>query len=524
MKLPTAAEIAAIDRAAIKEFGMSGLQLMENAGRGAAEIAKGVIVSQGRPLKESRVAVFAGRGNNGGDGYVIARHLKNSGVNAAVYSLSRLEDLKQDAAVNFKIWKKMGGGVYMFFSKTAIDKYRSSIIHSHVLVDALFGTGLNTPVGGVAAEAIRYINSLGKSVVSVDVPSGIDASTGAILGCAVRASVTATMSLPKRGLYLYPGRDMAGEIRVVDIGAPAALLVDNAVGCSLITRDYVSGLLRPRMPDTHKGIYGHVLLAAGSPGHTGAAYMAAMGAMRIGAGLATIALPKSLEPVMEANTVEVMTIGLPQTVDRTLGEESSEAVKLAMLGKSAIVIGPGIGRGKGVSKFVEAALKAAKAPVVVDADGLYALAGKLDALKGCAADIVLTPHPGEASWLLGVKTRDIQADRVGCAATLAKKTGAIVVLKGASTVIADPDGEIFINPTGNAGLSTAGAGDVLAGMIGGLCGQGYDVVNAAIAAVYIHGLAADEIKKEKGEIGMIATDLLPVIPRLMNSFVSSAVL
>lgn len=520
MKLPTAAEIQAIDRAAMKDFGMSGLQLMENAGRGVAEIVKEELASQGRSLRKARVAVFAGRGNNGGDGYVVARHLANSGVKVSVYSVSRLDEMKQDAATNLKIWKKTGGGVYPFLSKAAIDKYRSAVAHSHVIVDAIFGVGLNTLVKGTQAETIRFINTLGKTVVSVDVPSGVDASTGAILGCGVRASVTATMSLPKRGLYLYPGRDLAGEIKVVDIGAPAALLDDGAIGCSLITRDFVNRFLRPRLSDTHKGTYGHVLVAAGSPGHTGAAYMAAMGAMRAGAGLATIALPKSLEPAMEAKTIEVMTIGLPQTPERTLGEESFEALKSAMLGKSAIVIGPGMGRGRGAAKFVEAVLRAAKTPVVVDADGLYAMAGRLDAIKGCAADIVLTPHPGEAAWLLGVKTRDIQSDRVGSALTLAKKSGAIVVLKGASTVIADPDGEIFINPTGNAGLSTAGTGDVLAGMIGGLCAQGYDVSASSVAAVYIHGLAADGIKKERGVAGMMATDLLPEIPRLMNSIAS----
>ncbi|MBI5562129.1 MAG: NAD(P)H-hydrate dehydratase [Deltaproteobacteria bacterium] len=519
MKLATSDTIKEIDRAAVEDYGMAGLQLMENAGRGVADL---VLRELGAGGKKGRVAVIAGKGNNGGDGYVAARHLRNAGIDVIVFSLARPKGLKGDAAVNASVWGRMGGATAGISTNADIARHASAIRHATVIVDAIFGTGLSTAVKGVHAGVIEFINSLGKRVVSVDVPSGIDAATGAALGVAIKAGLTVTMAMPKLGLYLYPGRACAGRIEVVDIGCPSALINGDDIRYNLITGADVSGVLRPRKIDSHKGSYGHLLVLAGSPGKTGAAYMAATGAMRAGAGLATIGLPESLEPIMEAKTTEVMTLGLPETAAHALGGVSFEAVCKAMNGKAAIVIGPGLGATDDIAGLMERILKASKLPMVIDADGLNALAGRLDLLRKTRAPIVLTPHPGELARLLDMKTADVQSGRIGAASALAAKTGAAVVLKGAATVIASPDGAVWINPTGNAGLATAGAGDVLAGMIGGLIAQGCETMDAAIAGVYIHGLAADEIKAANGEAGMMAMDLLPVIPRVMNSLIVAA--
>lgn len=517
MKLVDAAAMRAIDNASIYGYGVKGLQLMENAGRGAADIIKRELKAMPGGSANRSVSIIAGKGNNGGDGFAAARHLKNSGIRASVFLLSGIGDIKGDAGENAASWLKMGGEVFTVSSDGDLEKYESRFRHSSVIVDALFGTGLSSDITGLHAGVIRLINSLDKKVVAIDIPSGIDAATGCVLGCAVKADITATMALPKLGLYLYPGRSYAGLIEVIDIGAPACLLEDSGIKWGLITVDGLKAFLKPREPDAHKGAFGHLLIIAGSPGLTGAAYMCGTSSMRAGAGLATIALPEGLNRIMEAKTTEVMTLPLPETEEGGLGPESYERLRPAMKGKRAIVIGPGLGASHGVFGLMERILKEAEAPVVIDADGLNALAGRITALKGTKAKIILTPHPGEAGRLLGVETADIQKDRVKAAERLVKETGATVILKGAGSVVATPEGEVFVNQTGNPGLATAGTGDVLSGMVGGFLAQGRSPSEAARAAVYIHGLAADMIKMERGEAGMMAMDLLPLIPGILSS-------
>lgn len=516
MKILDARTMREIDRSATDEYGVLGLQLMENGGRGVAEIVKRELVASSM---SGRVVIATGKGNNGGDGYVAARHLKNSGLRVVVFSVAPVEELKGDAALNARAWLKMGGEVRTLKSEEDVEGCASSFRHASVIVDAIFGIGLASPVKGIAAKVIGLINGLDRKVVAIDVPSGIDATTGAVLGCAVRAGVTTAMALPKLGLYTYPGREYAGRVEVVDIGLPARLLTDGRIRWNLLCGDDVRGLLRPRARDTHKSACGHLLVVAGSPGKTGAAYMTAMGAMRTGAGLATLALPKGLNAVMEAKTIEVMTEPLPETVDGVLDEASFEALLRIAKGKSAIAAGPGLGNTEGVHRLMERMVKETDAPIVIDADGLNAFIGRLGLLKDSKRPMVLTPHPGEAARLLEASPSEIQGDRIKAAKTLASMSGAIVVLKGASTVIATPEGDIYINPTGNPALSTAGTGDVLAGMIGGLLAQGYPSLTAACAATYTHGLAADKIKEARGEAGMMATDLLPIIPEVLNTLI-----
>ncbi len=516
MKIPDAGTMRDIDRAATERYGVLGLQLMENGGRGVAEAVKRELSASSM---NGRVVIATGKGNNGGDGYVAARHLKNSGLNVTVFSVAPVEELKGDAAINAQAWLKMGGEVRTLKSDGDVKDCASAFRHSSVIVDAIFGIGLASPVKGAAAKVIELINGLARKVVAVDVPSGIDATTGAVLGCAVRAGVTATMALPKLGLYTYPGREYAGRVEIVDIGLPAQLLTDEHIRWNLLCREDVRGLLRPRARDTHKSACGHLLVVAGSPGKTGAAYMTAMGAMRAGAGLATLALPKGLNAAMEAKTIEVMTEPLPESVDGALDEASFEAVQRIAKGKTAIAAGPGLGNTDGAYRLMERMVKETEAPLVIDADGLNAFIGRLELLKDSRRRMVLTPHPGEAARLLDARPSEIQSDRVGAAKTLASMSGATVVLKGASTVIATPEGDIYINPTGNPGLSTAGTGDVLAGMIGGLVAQGYPPLTAACAATYAHGLAADRIREARGEAGMMAADLLPIIPEVLNTLI-----
>lgn len=514
MKLFDSRSIRSVDRRAVLKYGIKGLVLMENAGRGVAEVVARELAAFSPARK--RVVIITGKGNNGGDGFVAARHLKNSGVDATVAALAAPDALKGDARINAVAWSKMGGTVVSIKSAADLKRRSSLLAHSSVVVDALFGTGLSTPVRGPYAGVIDLVNSLGKKVVSIDIPSGIDSTTGAVLGTAVRATVTATMAAPKLGMYLYPGREYCGRIEVVDIGCPRALIEDPSIRWDLTTAAYLRKVLRPREAASHKGSYGHLFVAAGSPGMTGAAYMAGMGALRAGAGVVTVGVPESLRPALEKKAVEVMTTGLPEGAARTLGPSSFAALKEALKGKAALVIGPGFVPSGDVRALVEEVLDKMKTPLVIDGGALSSLAGRSKAVKRSKAAVVITPHPGEAARLLGCTAADVQADRTASAERLLKATGATVVLKGAGTVVASSEG-VFINPTGNPALSTAGTGDVLAGMIGGLLAQGYGTFDSAVSGAYLHGLAADIISRRGRARGMVATDLLGAIPEAFDT-------
>ncbi|MBI5233242.1 MAG: NAD(P)H-hydrate dehydratase [Deltaproteobacteria bacterium] len=517
MKLVDTLTMRTLDRKAMSRYGIKGLVLMENAGRTVALIAKRELGRAGA----KRVSIITGKGNNAGDGFVSARHLKNFGLDVMVYSLADMEELKGDARTNASIWAKMDGKTTSIKKSPGIKREGSFMLHSALVIDAIFGTGLDTEVKAVYAETIDFVNTrVDGRVISIDVPSGIDSTTGKILGRAIRADMTVTLALPKLGLYLYPGRDLAGEITVADIGMPRELLSDNKILWNLICDDDIKPLIRPRARDAHKGSFGHVLVIGGSRGKSGAPYMAAMSAIRSGAGLATIALPEGLNPIMEAKTTEVMTLPLPETSGGTLGDMSHEGFRTAAENKDAIVIGPGLGDTEDTRRFVKKVLNGtACIPLVIDADALNAIGKDVSILKDVKCHVVLTPHPGEMARLLGVKTADVQGDRIGSARTLARQTGAVVILKGAGTVIADKDGRVFINPAATPALATAGTGDILTGTIGAFLAQGLNALDSALVGVYLHGLAGEMIEKEKGVAGVIATDLLERLPLLINSFV-----
>jgi len=521
MKVVDAVTMRAMDGRAVADYAMKGLQLMENAGRSVAEAVLDELVDMDCGPK--RVAIICGKGNNGGDGFVSARHLANAGVEVRLYCLARLSEYKGDSRVNMRCWQKMGGGIRGIFSGDDIKKAVSSLRHAGIIVDALLGTGIIGGARGLYCEAIELINTMKARVISIDVPSGLNASTGAASGPVVRADITVTMALPKLGFFLPPGADFTGEIEVADIGMPISILRDAVLGCNLIREEFVSSMLTQRARASHKGVCGHVALLGGSLGKSGAPYMAAMGAMRVGAGLVTMGLPAGLNKIMEAKTTEVMTWPLPDTEKGTLGKGATGEIKKLLKAKSALVAGPGLGESPEIKAILKKILEESALPMVLDADALNNLAGSLDSIaEARSADIVLTPHPGEAARLLGAGAVDIQADRIGSATEIAKKAGSVVVLKGANTLVASPCGEIYINNTGGPALASAGTGDVLAGMIGGLMGQGLGGLHAAIIAVYVHGLSGDAISgRLGGSRGLMATELLSEIPLILNALTGS---
>ncbi|MBI5875819.1 MAG: NAD(P)H-hydrate epimerase [Deltaproteobacteria bacterium] len=456
MKIVDSAAMRRLDGAATKKYGIAGLVLMENAGRGVAEIIE-------RDFSGSkRVSIFAGKGNNGGDGFVAARHLSNKGFKVSVYLLAKKSDVKSDAKTNLDIWEKMGGEIKTILSAKDIDKNKSVILHSALIVDAIFGTGLSSDAKGIHKAAIDFINRMNKPVAAIDVPSGLDASNGRILGSCVKAAITATMAAPKIGLCVYPGADYAGRVETVDIGMPQQLLEDEKIRWELLDRDSIKKLLKPRRGNTHKGSFGHMFVLAGSVGKTGAAAMTCLGAMRSGAGLVTLGIPKSLNPIMAKKLTEVMTLPLPESplhpplskgekggFSGILGYEAFKGIMSFIRDKKVIVLGPGLTTAEPVRKLVLRLVRESKIPLVIDADGINCLAKDVNVLKYAKATIILTPHPGEMARLVGLKAKDVQADRIGIASGFAKENKVIVVLKGARTIIAEPSGRIFINPTGN---------------------------------------------------------------------------
>lgn len=485
-----------IDRRAFEEFSIPTLLLMENAGERIAEMALDM-------LKGERVIVVAGRGNNGGDGIAAARHLFNMGVDVRIVLLGKASEMKGDARVNLEIATKMGIKLI-----EAPDDFSPLLRDADLIIDAIFGTGLKGEVASPYREAIQAINSAGKPILSVDVPSGIG-DDGKVMGVAVKADRTVTLAIPKIGIVVYPGALYAGEIFVADIGIPLQLL--EAPSATLLTPDFLSQFLPARPPDAHKGTFGHLFVLSGSIGLTGAAAMCCEAALRVGTGLVTLGIPVSLNQIMEIKLTEAMTYPLPETEAHSLSPMAMQLVREKLKRCNALAIGPGISTHPETCEFVRKLLQEIDIPAVVDADALNCLAGcKID-FSG--KNFVLTPHPGEMARLVGAHLPDIQSDRIGWARRFSQESGCVVVLKGARTVIASPEGSYFINPTGNVGMASGGMGDVLTGMIGGFLAQGVSPLNSALFGVFLHGLCGDLAREELGEEVMIAGDILRYLPR-----------
>lgn len=509
MRVTTAAEMHELDRLAIETYGIPGVVLMENAG---AQVAR-ILWQEYPDLRAHRVAVLCGRGNNGGDGFVIARYLHNTGVSVSVFIMGEPGGIRADAGVHLDMLRRVGVAPEAVKTSESAQAVGSRLADYDILIDALLGTGLQAAVSGVFQLIIAAMNAAGKPIISVDIPSGLSADAGTPMGEHVRADLTITMALPKRGLLLYPDAEHVGRLVVVDIGFPAMVRESAAVRCQVLTADTIASQLRVRSADTHKGTYGHVLIVAGGPGKTGAGALASMAALRSGAGLVSFALPHSLNGAMEAKLTEVMTIPLPESEPGVLGAEAGKRIIEWLEGKSALILGPGLGTHPETVRCVHELLRQVCIPTVLDADGLNALATDPERPGAVQAPLVLTPHPGELARLRRTTTTEIQANRLAMAQETARVYKAVVVLKGAHTVIAEPEGTLYINLTGNPGMATAGSGDVLSGMIGALLGQGYSPSMAARVAVYIHGLAGDLAARVLGERSLIAGDLVETLPR-----------
>lgn len=516
MKVLTAAQMRECDRIGIEELGLAGIVLMENAGRTTYQILR-----QEFPELIGPTVVVAGRGNNGGDGFVVARYLANAGQSVAVLLLASWAQVSGDARVNLELLRQLQVPVYEITHEEALLQHLPRLQRSSLIVDAILGTGLNSEVKGLYRQAIELINRAPAPVLAIDIPSGLSADTGQPLGIAVRAQVTVTYGWPKLGQILPPGRDLVGRLWQVDISLPPQLAALSSL--ELAEPAILRALLPPRPQDSHKGTFGHLLVIGGSVGKTGAAALAGEGALRVGAGLVTVAVPASLNPILEVKLTEAMTAPLAEVPGHgALSQAAWQDLEELWPGKTAVALGPGLGRHPETVALVQRLVRERPLPLVVDADGLYALAQDLNGAPG-PTPLVLTPHPGEMARLLGCTTREVQTGRLPAAQELAQRTGAVVVLKGAQTLVADPDGRMLINTTGNPALAQGGTGDVLTGMIGGLLAQGLEPFAAAGLGVYLHGLAADSRAAWQGTRGMLAGELLDELPEVIHKFAAGEI-
>lgn len=522
-KLYSVEEVRRLDQQAMA-YGIAGIVLMENAGGGAARLIHEHLRKS--PMRgDGEICVIAGPGNNGGDGYVIARHLHNCGYKVEVYLCVAESCVRGDAAINLAIWQKMGGVVHPCLDESALERAVPRWSRCAVLVDALLGTGLSRPVDGWMLQLLERLSLMdGPFRVAVDLPSGMHAETGHPMPVCFRADLTITFAMRKVGLWMPHAAAFVGQEVCVDIGAPKELIDAAVARCEVLDAEMLRERWRPREQNTHKGSYGHALVVAGSRGKLGAALLACLAVLRSGAGLCTLASEPAAVDAAEGRLLEVMTERLVAWEGAFEGAEG--AVELAEAGRRAVelaeardimVIGPGLGQTAAAGSLLGALLGVQK-PVVIDADGLNLLVGRIECLRARHAATILTPHPGEMARLCGRSTREIQSARWIHAKELSEHSGAIVVLKGARTLIATPTGEVWLNPTGHAGMATAGSGDVLAGLIGGLLAQGYKAEDAACLGVFLHGWAGDLWAARTAASALIASDLLEMWAQALAAF------
>jgi hydroxyethylthiazole kinase-like uncharacterized protein yjeF len=502
MRVLSAAQMREADRRTIEDIGIPSLVLMENAGR---QVVAAIEAVHG-DLLEERVAVLCGRGNNGGDGLVVARTLLQRGVDVAVFLIGVVAEVRGDARTNLEILGRLGLTVVEIADSEAWELHFSEVGDCSLIVDAIFGTGLNAPLSGLLETVIADVNGSGIPVVAIDLPSGLSADSHEPIGDSIEAGMTVTLAAPKISLVLPPAETRAGDIVIADIGIPVEV-IDQLEGArlELLTRASTRELIAPRAADSHKGDYGHVLIVAGSRGKTGAAHLAACAALRSGAGLVTVATPACCQATIAAMAPEYMTEPIPETID---GLDPTAADDVIELARDVVALGPGLGTARDTRAFIKALVDHATMPLVIDADGLNAFADEPDRLTGRdGRDVIITPHPGEMARLVRMSSDEVQASRLEIARNFAVAHHLYVVLKGHRTLIATPDDKVFINPTGNAGMATGGTGDVLTGMIAGWLGQLLDAEAACKLAVYLHGMAGDLAEAEIGEVAMTSADV-----------------
>ncbi len=511
MEILTSCQMRDIDRRAIRSFGLPEVVLMENAGRQLFDFL-------GRTyddLPVRRLLLLCGKGNNGGDTFVLARHLHNCGIPFHAVLLGRSREVRGSAAVNLEMLRRLGVAPREVRNRGDWAAARRLLASSDVVIDGVLGTGLSRPVDGLLADVFREVNGSEADVVAVDVPSGLSGDAAEVPGPCVAADYTVTFGRPKIPHIFPPAEAMCGELHVVDISIPKEAVEAEEADLALIEEADLVRLVPVRRADSHKGDFGHALVVAGSRGKGGAARMVAMGAMRAGCGLLTAAVPAGIQSGFVWRAMEAMTEGLPETPEGSLSDRGLPLLLKLLSGKQAIAIGPGLAGHAETRKLIRETVRRSGVPVVLDADGINAFAGEAGLLSGRRRPLVLTPHPGELGRLLGVPTAEVLAHRLSMAREFARGHSCYLVLKGHRTLIATPSGMVHVNPTGNPGMATGGSGDVLTGLLTGLLAQGLEVEAAVKLGVYLHGLAGDMAAAQVGEMPLLARDVLAWFPRAL---------
>lgn len=516
MHLYYAEEMRSLDAKLNKQIGIPELVLMENAGQAVARAAEAFLYE----VRDSKICVFAGRGNNGGDGLVAARILANRGAKVCVVLTTAAEKFAGSPLAELNLAKQCAMEILTFPASSAgRKKLLEKLGQTDVVIDSVVGTGFTGKLAGDTAQAVKMINTLGKDaayVIAVDIPSGVEADSGKVAGVAVRADVTVSMLAPKLGLLLYPGAEYAGRVFVNDLGVPREVLKENVTGKEALN-EYAAGLLLPRFKkNAHKGNKARIKIIAGCSRYTGAAALASEAAVRSGAGLVSLLVPESIHRIMTLKLTEVMTEGAGGTRDKAFATAHLASALEFVRGADAVAIGPGLGRNENTGEFVRQLLPQLNIPVVIDADGLYALNGHTEILDKMTAPKVLTPHLGEMAGLTGMTIEEILASPVETALRFAREWQAVVLLKGAHSLIASPDGRLYVNTSGNEGMATGGSGDVLTGIIATLLGQGLAATEAATVGAFLHGRAGDEVLGDGFDTGMKAGDLIEMLPVARN--------
>ncbi|MGH9409433.1 MAG: NAD(P)H-hydrate dehydratase, partial [Vicinamibacterales bacterium] len=503
MRVLNTQQMREADRQTIEEVGIPSIVLMENAGRQAVAAMEAAFDD----LATSRVGVICGRGSNGGDGFVVARTLAQRGIDAIVFLLGSVADIRGDARTNLEVLGRIGLTVIEIATAQEWELHSTELAECDLIVDAIVGTGFHGPLTGLLETVVADVNGLAVPIVAIDLPTGTSADSHEVNGEAIEASMTVTLATPKIPLILPPADAYGGDLVIADIGIPESV-IDELDGpwLELLTRERMRELVPGRAADSHKGDFGRVLVIAGSLGRTGAAHLAALGALRSGAGLVTVAAPRSCIPIIASMMPEYMTEPLEETAAGSI--DFSAADRVLDMKTDVIAIGPGLGQDASTAAFIQAIVERSGVPMVLDADGLNAFEGDPDRLVGReSVDIIVTPHPGEMSRLLGISIEEVQADRLEHARRFAASHKVHVVLKGHRTVIAGPEGRSFINLTGNAGMATGGTGDLLTGMIAAWFAQLLDPEAAAKLAVYLHGTAGDLAEADEGDVSVLPTDI-----------------
>jgi NAD(P)H-hydrate epimerase len=503
MRVLNTEQMREADRRTIEDIGIPSIVLMENAGRQAVAAMEAAF----EDLATSRVGVICGRGNNGGDGFVVARTLIQRGVDTMVFLLGSVSEVRGDARTNLEVLGRIGLTVVEITNAQEWELHSSALAECDLMVDAILGTGFRGRLTGFLETVIADVNGLGVPVVAIDLPTGVSADSAEVEGPAIEASMTVTLAAPKIPLVFPPADSHAGDLVIADIGIPLPLL-DEIEGqhLELLTRERMREIVPARAAESHKGDFGRVLIVAGSTGRTGAAHLAALGSLRSGAGLVTVATPRSCLAVVASMAPEYMTEPLDETEQGTV--DFSAVDRVLDINADVIAVGPGLGQAPSTSAFVHALLERTGVPLVLDADALNAFAGEPDRLMGRdEVAVVITPHPGEMARLLNTTVDAVQRDRLRHAREFAAAHKMHVVLKGHRTLIAAPDGRTFVNLTGNAGMATGGTGDLLTGMLAAWFAQLLDAEAAAKLAVYLHGTAGDLAEADEGEVSMTAGDV-----------------